>query len=173
MSHYGTLTDADPYHAARGRTDWAAATTVARTEALTRASDYIDGRYRYQVAGCWKSMFPGTKTGGRAQEREWPRAGAQDSSGEDIPDNAVPVEVDRAMYEAAYRELTAPGSLSPDYVPTEQVTKEKIGPIEVSYATPQGSGGMPPNLPVIAAVDGILSSLLCERGKYGVGVRVV
>lgn len=173
MASYGTLIDADLYNEARGRADWFSAAEPDRTAALIRASDYIDYRYRYQIAGCWRSMFPGSKTGGRAQEREWPRTGAKDSAGEDIPVDEVPVEIERAVYEAAYRELTEPGSLSPDFVPSGQVTKEKVGPIEVAYASPEAVDGMPPNMPVLPAVDGILAGLLCQRGRYGIGVRVV
>ncbi len=170
---YGTLADANQYHADRGNTAWAG-TDTAKTAALIRASDYIDGRYRYQTAGgCWRSMFRGTKTDGRGQEREWPRTGATDSDGNAIPDNEVPVEVERATYEAALRELTEPGSLSPDYVAAGQVTRETVGPITVQYASGQSDGAMPPNRPVVTVVDDILAGLICDRPKFGIGVRVV
>lgn len=170
---YGTLSDANQYHADRGNAAWAG-TDESKTAALIRASDYIDGRYRYQAAGgCWRSMFRGTKTGGRAQEREWPRTGATDSDGNAIPDNEVPVEVERATYEAALRELTEPGSLSPDFVASGQVTRETVGPITVQYAAGQAEGAMTPNRPVVTAVDDILTGLICDRPKFGVGVRVV
>ena len=173
MEHYGTLAEADAYHAARGRTAWEEAAEQARTAALIVASDYLDGRYRYQLNGCWRSMFSGSKTAGRAQEREWPRTGAKDSAGEPIPADEVPAEIQRATYEAAYRELTEAGSLSPDYVPGGQVTREKVGPVEVSYAAPQVVDGIPPNMPVIPVIDGILGGLLCQRVSVGIGVRVV
>lgn len=165
MAHYGTLAEADAFHAARGRAEWAAASEGDRTAALVRGSDYID--QRYTAAAC-TSAFPGRRAGGRAQEREWPRIGAADRAGEAIPADSVPSEVLRATFEAAYRELLAPHSLSPDYVPAEQVTREKVGPIEVSYAAGDGAQG---NRPVVPVIDEILAGLLARR--CGIGVAVV
>ena len=167
MTHYGTLAAADAYHAARGNVAWGDAAEPARVAALVRASDYVDARYVYQRGGCWASMFPGEKTGGRAQGRAWPRTGV-----DGVPDDEVPAEVERATYEAAYRELSEPGSLLPDYVASSQLTRVKVGPIEESYATAQGGDG-PPNMPQLPAVDRLLAGLLCQRPAFGVGVRVV
>lgn len=173
MAIYGTLANANAYHMARGNTGWTGADAL-REAALQRATDYIDGRYRYQTAGgCWKSMFRGTKTGGRAQDLEWPRTGATDSEGNEIPDDEVPVEVEHATYEAALRELLEPGSLSPVFVEAQQVTREKVGPIEVSYSEATMHGAMPPNRPVVPAIDDILAGLICDKPIFGVGVRVV
>lgn len=170
---YGTLADANAYHAARANAGWTGS-DVDKLAALQRGTDFVDGRYRYQTAGgCWRSMFRGTKTGGRAQAREWPRTGASDSDGNAIPDNEVPSEVERATYEAALRELTEPGSLSPDYVSAGQVTRETVGPITVQYASGQSDGAMTPNRPVVTGVDDILAGLICDRPKFGIGVRVV
>lgn len=165
MSHYGTLAAADEYQAARGRAEWDAAAEAARTAALVRGSDYVD--QRYTGTDC-PATFPGQRAGGRAQERAWPRTGAVDRDGNPVDPGTVPDEVVRATYEAAYRELLAPGSLSPDYVPAEQVTREKVGPIEVSYA--DGAGGQA-NRPVVPVIDEILAGLLFRR--CGIGVRVV
>lgn len=167
---YGTLAEADAYHAARGRADWINGNADARAAALVRGSDYVDGAYR-GGPGCTGATFPGRKTEGRAQEREWPRTGARDASGEQIPDDEVPREVEHAAYEAAYREHQEPGSLSPDYVPATLVTKEKVGPIEIGYAAPQGGGGNPLR-PVVTVIDEILAPVLFKR-FCGPGVRVV
>lgn len=175
MAIYGTLTDANAYHAERGNAAWAAATDPAKGAALQRATDYIDGRYRRQTAtGCWVSMFPGKRTSGRAQDLEWPRTGASDSEGNPIPDDQVPVEVEHATYEAALLELTSPGSLSPTFDASQQVIRQKVGPIEREFAEAKtDSNGMPPNRPVIPVIDDLLASLICERAPFGVGVRVV
>lgn len=167
MPHYGTLAAADAYHAERGNTAWGDADEPDRVAALVRASDYVDARYLYERHGCWVSMFPGEPTLGRLQERAWPRTGAAD-----IAPDEVPIEVERATYEAAFRELENPGFLMPDYVPGEQVTRVKVGPIEESYATAAEVGG-PPNMPLVLAVDRILAGLLCQRPSFGIGVRVV
>lgn len=157
---YGTLEGADAYHQARGNTAWAIGPDDARKAALVRATDYIDGRYRVMMAtGRWVSMFPGVRTAGRGQANEWPRTGARDNDGNALPVDQVPVEVERATYEAALRELASPGSLSPDFVASEAVTKEKVGPIEVTYAE-AATGDQPPNRPAIPLIDGILGPLL-------------
>lgn len=157
---YGTLEGANSYHLARGKAAWAAGTEQAREGALVRATDYIDGRYRVLLAsGRWTSMFPGVRTAGRGQPNEWPRTGAIDYDGDSIQPDEVPDEVERATYEAALRELVAPGSLSPDFVASEAVTKEKVGPIEVNYADATAAGQVP-NRPVVPAIDEILAPLL-------------
>lgn len=173
MAIYGTVSDADAYHLARGNAAWTGDNAV-KTAALQRATDYIDGRYRKMTAGgCWVSMFRGARTDGRAQDLEWPRTGATDGEGNEIPDDEVPVEVEHATYEAALRELADPGSLSPTFTPSQQVTREKVGPVEVAYAEGQGSGAMPANRPVVPAIDDIIAGLLCELPPLAVGVRVV
>lgn len=147
--HYGTLLGADAYFSARGISAWSAAAEAARTAALVRASSYIDGRYR--------SRFSGRKAGGRPQPLEWPRIDAVDASGEDIADDEVPVEVEHATYEAALRELQAPGSLSPDVVGTARVLREKVGELEVQYAD---ATGVEDARPLVTIIDDILSGLL-------------
>ncbi len=171
MAYYGTLADANVYNADRGRADWAAGTEPDREAALVRGSDYVDQRYGAQACGCGGPAFPGKKTGGREQEREWPRTGATDRAGNPIPDDEVPIEVERATYEAAYRELLNPGSLSPDYVPAQLVNKEKVGPIEVGYAVSQDADGNPLR-PVVTVIDEILSGLLTKAFCWP-AVRVV
>ncbi len=174
MAIYGTIADADAYHAARGNAAWGAAGDADRNAALQRATDYIDGRYRRMTAGGgWVSMFRGARTEGRGQSLEWPRTGATDAEGNEIPDDEIPTEVKEATYEAALRELASPGSLSPDFVAAQQVTREKVGPIEVAYAEPQGSGAMPPNRPSVPVIDDILAGLIVDAPPFGVGVRVV
>ncbi|MFH7423074.1 hypothetical protein RA276_31690, partial [Pseudomonas syringae pv. tagetis] len=67
--------------------------------ALIRASAYNDGRYRKLLAsGMWQSLFPGVKTEGRGQAREWPRTGADDYAGNPIPDDQLPIELEQATY---------------------------------------------------------------------------
>lgn len=170
MTHYGTLEGADAYHAARGRAEWGSASEDARTAALVRGSDYIDQRYRGLAGDCAGPSFPGTKTGGRAQEREWPRIGATDRGGVSIDPAEIPAEVVRASFEAALRELLQPGSLSPDYIASEQVTREKVGPIDISYEGKAESGV--PNRPVVTIVDEILAPVLARR-YCGPAVMVV
>lgn len=170
---YGTLAGADSYHADRGNAAWTGIDTVKQS-ALVRASAYIDGRYRLRwPSGRWVSQFSGTKAGGRAQMLEWPRNGATDYEDQLIPGDSVPIEVEQATYEAALRELVAPGSLSPDYSPSALVKSETVGPLKTDYAVAEAStGDSPPNRPVIPAVDEILAPVLTARA-YAPGVLVV
>lgn len=167
---YGELSGARAYHAARGNAAWASASDDDLNSALLRASVYIDSRYRHQYpTGAWVSMFSGAKTGGRNQEREWPRSGASDYEGNSIPADDVPLEVVHATYEAAERERAIPGSLSPDYVPSQIAIKEKVGPIEVQYMT--GSSGNPVR-PIVSAIDEIIAPVIIGS-SLSPGVLVV
>ncbi len=177
MAYYGTLTDAGVYHDARGNSAWTGYTPAQQEAALTRGSDYVDQRYREHLkSGRWVSMFSGTKTGGRSQDREWPRDDATDYEGLAITDGTTPTEVEKATYEAALREAASPGSLSPDYTMTEQVTKEKVGPIEVQYSDTakmsMPKGVETPNRPIIPEIDEIIAPVLVARYDYP-AVRVV
>ena len=162
---YGTLVGAGTYHTARGNSAWTGS-DADKTAALVRATDYIDGRYRVMLrTGKWVSMFRGSRTEGRSQDHEWPRLGATDAEGNAIDDDVVPIEVEYATYEAALRELVTPGSLSPDFVPNTQVTKEKVGPIELSYADGSGTGSTP-NRPIVPVIDEIIAPLIYEPSDY-------
>jgi hypothetical protein len=123
--------------------------------ALSRASAYIDGRYGRR--------FVGTRTGGYAQERAWPRTGAVTAEGFAVPADAVPAAVISATYEAALRELAEPGSLSPDYLASDAVTKLKAGSVELTFATPDASLGSGASQPVFTIIDEMLADLLVVR----------
>lgn len=151
--YYGTLADADLYAESRGNDAWDG-DNDAKTAALIRGSAYIDGRYR--------SRFPGEKTGGRAQYLQWPRTGALDADGNEIDSLEIPFEIIQATFESAARELATPGSLSPDYIASAQVKREKVGEIEVEYSGSAQSGTLA-NAPVISLIDGILSGLLTSN----------
>jgi hypothetical protein len=158
---YGTLAGANAYHAARGNAAWTG-TDDAKTAALVRGSGYVDSLGRQQQpSGYWLILWPGNKTGGRVQSLDWPRTNAADYEGNAIPADQVPIEVEQATYEAALRELTAPGSLNPDYVPAALVKREKSGPWEEEYFAP--GEGSNPTQPVISAILDLLAPLLGSR----------
>ncbi|EPE96994.1 DnaT-like ssDNA-binding protein [Rhizobium grahamii] len=83
--------------------------------------------------GRYEPKFSGSRTGGFAQERAWPRTGASTYYGEVIPPDAIPVASENGSYEAAFLELTNPGSLSP-VAGSSTVKREKVGQLEVEYA---------------------------------------
>lgn len=153
--YYGTLSDALAYHAARGNDPWAAAASDAlREAALLRASEWIDASFR--------GRFCGYKTGLRAQLREWPRTGAVDIDCFQISQTEVPREVLNATYEAALRELASPGSLTPDYVASQQVISETVGPISTTYRSDVKQNDV---RPVLHVVEDILSALIGDGRK--------
>ena len=96
------------------------------------ASEWLDARFR--------DMFPGRKTNGRSQEREWPRTGASDEEGYAIDSLTVPVEVKHAAYEALRREAATPGILSKDYTPNKYQRASVSGAVSVDYTNFNGAG---------------------------------
>lgn len=150
--NYGTVSGLKAHADARG-ISYAGKTDDEITQALVRSSDYIDGAYR--------SAFPGYKTGGRDQEREWPRYDVVDGRGFGIPSDEVPVEIERATYEGAIRELASPGSLAPDVAAGAPVVKrEKVGPLETEYAVTGATRA------TFAAIEQALGGLLAMRSGY-------
>lgn len=172
MENYGTLANADSYHAARGNTAWAGADAV-KLAALVRASAYVDGLGQKPLkGGGYASLFPGVKTGGRAQLLAWPRTGATDQDGSALDAATVPAEVERATYEAALRELVTPGSLSPDYVAADTVKREKVDVIETEYAVGTPDGKTNPLRPVVSVVLELLAPVMIPAG-FNIGFTVV
>jgi len=133
MTAYGTPEDCAAYHLARGNTDWAAAEDspdTAREAAREAGSDFIDS---------YRRRFPGSKTDGRSQAREWPRINAFDLEGEEIADDEVPIEIEYASYEAAL--LIVQGTdLSPSQAVGGTIGRKRVkaGPVETEteYKTP-------------------------------------
>ncbi|WP_062390939.1 DnaT-like ssDNA-binding protein [Pseudomonas abietaniphila] len=170
---YGTVAAADAYHAARANIAWTG-DDAAKQAALIRASAYIDGKYQAQTnCGRWESLFSGVKTGGRAQSLQWPRTGATDNEGHAIPPDEVPIEIEQAAYEAALREIVTPGSLSPDYVASQAVKREKVGPLETEYAVRDAASGATSVRPIITLIDELLAPLLGCKTYCGIAVFVV
>lgn len=143
---------------ARAQTYWLAAgyvfpenTPVADiTAARQRGSMFVD-RYEFK--------FPGSRTGGFAQERAWPRTGAETYYGEAIPSDAIPVAIENASYEAAFLELTTPGSLSPVVTGSATVKREKVGSLEVEYASSSSTSVediVALATPVVTSIEGLL-----------------
>lgn len=169
---YGSMEAADAYHALRGNTAWTG-DDAAKTAALVRASAYIDGKYQAQNScGRWESLFSGSKTGGRAQLLQWPRTGATDNEGNTIPSVEVPIEIEKATYEASLREIASPGSLSPDYVASGAIKRQKVDVLEIEYQAASTGSGVPTR-PVITVVDELVAPLLGCNTACGIAVFVV
>jgi len=98
------------------------------------------------------------------QDRAWPRTGASTYYGNSIPSDAVPQTIINASYEAAFLELTNPGSLSPVVTGTSTVKREKIGQLEVEYASSTATDVadmLAMATPVVTAIEGLLWPFLC------------
>lgn len=126
MAGYGTNEGFTAYATAAGYVIPDGATDAQKAAARQRGSLVID-RYEHK--------FPGRRTGGFAQERAWPRTGASTYYGEAIPEADIPAAIINASYEAAFLELTNPGSLSPVITGSSTVKREKVGQIEIEYSS--------------------------------------
>ncbi|MBX5021219.1 DnaT-like ssDNA-binding protein [Rhizobium lentis] len=155
MAGYGDNAGFTAYAAAAGYVFPDGTTDDQKTAARQRGSLAID---RYEP------RFTGKRTGGYAQERAWPRTGATTYYGEAIPDGVIPEAIVNASYEAAFLELTSPGSLSPVVTGSGIVKREKVGQLEVEYAT---SSSMSVDdlvalaTPVVTIIEGLLWPFLC------------
>lgn len=118
-----SLAFVDAYHTAKGNTTWTG-TDALKENAIRRATDFLCNSYT------WK----GLRTHGRSQALMWPRAGAYDQEGYGIPPDQIPIEIQNATAEVALRELVTPGAMNPDFVASDLVKKETIGPMSVEYA---------------------------------------
>jgi hypothetical protein len=157
MTNYGTVQGYKDFAALRG-VSFDGKSDAEIAQALVRATAYLDGAYR--------SRFPGYKTGRRAQALEWPRTDAVDASGEYIPADLIPGEIEAAAYEGTTRELAKPGSLAPDIAAGgRQVKRKKIASIEVEYAIDGSLAG------TFRAIELTLGSLL-DIGSDLVGQAV-
>lgn len=155
MAGYGTNEEFTAYAEAAGYVFPDGTTEPQKTAARQRGSLFID---RYEP------RFSGSRTGGYSQERSWPRAGASTYYGEPIPSDIVPVAIENASYEAAYLELTNPGSLSPVVTGSATVKREKVGSLEVEYATSSSTDIadiIAMATPVATAIEGMLWLFMC------------
>lgn len=112
-----------------------------------RGSSYIDGLYG--------PKFSGQPTGGLAQERAWPRTGAE-AFGQSIPSDLVPNAIIQASYAAAYQEAISPGSLSVAASASGAIKREKVADLEVEYVAGSGDAVADSTLR-LSQVEGLLA----------------
>lgn len=135
---------------------WAAENGYTLSETLTpavlrqRGSAYLDGTYEARLSGI--------RTGGLAQERAFPRTGAE-AYGETIPSDAIPVQWEHASYFAAYQESVSPGSLSVIASTGAAIKREKIDVIETEYVTGSGDA-LKDATPLLSAIEGLVRPFL-------------
>lgn len=163
---YVPMADADAYWSARASSAWVGASDDQKASALIQATQYLDARYQFKGAKLLDS-----------QPLEWPRqsstSGISAAPGWQIPvwaprpsDTSLfawPVKRLRdACCEVALRTLS--GSLYQDEN-SSIVTREQVGPIDVTYADRNLNGGQVR----IAIADDLLRPLLFG-GRYQMAV---
>lgn len=123
--------------------------------ALLVASEWIDGVYG--------RMFAGQKAGGFLQDREWPRTGAYSNTYPvyTFPSDVIPEQIASAVYEAAFRQATNPGSLLVDYTPGKYKRVAIEGALSVEYASFTNASEIQTQFGII---DMILEPLLAATG---------
>lgn len=170
MDHYGTLAGALEYHrvSARGAA-WSATdvTDARRTAALVRASRSLDGQYG--------ERYPGRPSQGRSQSLAWPRKGAIDHcANEPLPDDAVPVEIERAAYALALVELLTPGASSPSFTPGAVNKREQVDVISRERFGPKDGVALTLDMQraQLAEVEDALRCILTNRGATQCILRV-
>lgn len=154
MAGYGDNDGFTAYATAAGYVLPEGTTDAQKAAARQRGSLVID---RYEP------KFSGKRTAGLDQERAWPRSGASTAWGEPIPSDSVPVAIVNAAYEAAFLELTNPGSLSPVVTGSSTVKREKVGQLEVEYATSSSTSiedMVAMATPVVTVIEGMLYPFL-------------
>jgi len=157
MAGYGTDDGFKAYAEAAGYVIPEGTTDPQIAAARQRGALFID---RYEP------KFPGTRTDGYQQERAWPRTGATTYYGEAIPSDVIPTAIVNASYEAAFLELTNPGSLSPAVTGSSTVKREKVGQLEVEYSTSTSTDIddiVALATPVVTAIEGMLWPFLMPR----------
>ena len=127
---YCTVAEATTRHSNFGNTAWAALTTPQMEQALRKATAYMVQAYQMRWKGYRNSA---------TQVLCWPRSfvykmpyinGAVGSYPYLVADNIVPTEVKDACADLALKSVTE--TLMTDT--TQQVTREKVGQIEVEYS---------------------------------------
>lgn len=156
---YGDVTKATAYYGT-GFPQWADLDDDQKTQSLVTASMILDAIYG--------ARFPGQKTGGLQQLRQWPRTNARTSSGEVIPTELVPPAVEIATFEIAKQEIVRPGRILPAAFNAQQVKRQKIDVLEREFFKNQ-SQDVRTNLPHLPIIEGILIELISDmQGMFPV-----
>jgi hypothetical protein len=141
MGFYGTATAYKAYHLARGR-DESAQVDADVEQALLVASEWLDGQYDW----------PGYKIYDReTQVRSWPRTCVVDRDGFYVSSESVPVEIEQATYEVAYRWLLDGAVLTPDHTPEKYKRVNIDGALSVEYRG-LDAGSSQKQFPILAVV---------------------
>lgn len=146
---YASVAQADAYWSARTHdsrsTTWSDATTAVKEGALREATAYIDAIYG--------SFYLGRRRG-YVQGLEWPRTGALDAAGYELPD--LPQVLVNAVSDLAVRAVSARLAADLEYGGRVKRKREKIDVIEDETEYVDGA----PATTLYGHVSGMLASIL-------------
>lgn len=123
---YAALSEADGWFAARGQAAWGVAGDDARSAALIRAADWLDGQFRFRGSRI---------TAGQA--RAWPRAGI----GGAVSAGGLPGPVRTAYFELALALLDGEAAAERLIGLQGAVRRERVGGLAIEYEPSGASGG--------------------------------
>lgn len=118
---YYSLASITAYCSDMGYTSWAALATTAQESAILRGMSYVEAQN-------WKGQKYSSD-----QALEWPREGVWDKNGYLLSVTDIPLNLKKAVAEAAYREGDDSGTLQEDLSRGGMIKRKKIGPIETEY----------------------------------------
>lgn len=150
---YVSVADARAYAADRGHSLSDDDDVVAAQ--LIRASDYLEAK-ECEFQG--ERVFPA---------RAFPRRGVR-INGADLPADSVPSLLIAAQIQLVIAQLGGI-DIMPNFVAADYVTKEKVGPLEMTYADPVAVG----IAPRLGAVDAMLAPLFGRCASSGMGIRTI
>ncbi len=161
---YVTVAAFKTYHKDRSNSIGTAGSSQIQ-DAIVKATDYMDRRFRDRFIGVRKERDRSTNAVTPAQRLEWPRCGAYDNSGALINADTVPIEIEEACFEYGIRALSAELAPDPEVSDSNSLitrTFQKVGPIEdeVEYS----ENTVPFKFRDYPETDAILSGLLKPTG---------
>ena len=122
---------------------------------LIKAFDYIEAK---------ECEFQGTRL---YIESAFPRRDVR-LNGADLPINSIPSLLIGAQVQLVIAQHNGI-DIMPNFVAADYVTKEKVGPLETTYADPLSVG----IAPKLGAVDAMLAPLFGRCASGGMGIRTV
>lgn len=154
---YASVAQFDTYHTNRGNTLAATLLTAEKEQALRRATDFMEQRYRL----AWKG-YRKYSTQSLSFPRELVYIEKQANIDTLLSDIIVPNEVINACIELAFR--GSAGDLLPDV--TDVIAEETIGPITTKYDRRK------PISPSYKAIDAMLAPYLKNGGMNSASFTV-
>lgn len=155
---YGNVEDFKKYLLERNIKVDTAWTDVAISSTLLVVSEWLDNVY--------ENIWIGYKTDGYDQERSWPRTNAITVTypSHIFDKTVIPEEVNKAVYELAYRQLQNPQFLVGEYSPNKYRSVTIHGAVSVEYS--QGSGSVWDVQSTVPVVQSLMSFLI-DPNKSG------